>query len=109
MPPKSTRTHSLDTYAADRCACYHIVYPDDTPGGDCRWDLCGCENHQSANRPTQAHAAPTRCPGHTCDLGRTQDWIKGEGKIDGQYSDLPPGHFWYKTGSYLAHGEAGAQ
>lgn len=47
--------------------------------------------------------APERCPGHTCTLGRIQDWIAGEGKIDGRWSDLPPGHAWYRDGEYLAH------
>jgi hypothetical protein len=48
---------------------------------------------------------PPRCPGHTCDLGRTQEWIGGEGWIDGRFSDLPPGHFWWSKGAYLAHDE----
>ena len=51
MPPRSTGTRSLDHYAADRCACRHLVYEDDTPGGECRWDLCHCTDHQSAIRP----------------------------------------------------------
>ena len=47
--------------------------------------------------------APERCPGATCALGRTQDWIAGEGRIDGRWHDLPPGHAWYRAGEYLAH------
>jgi hypothetical protein len=111
MPPKSARSHALDYYAADRCTCNHLVYEDDAPGGECRF--CGCENHQSANRPAgQKAAAPDRCPGYTCELGRTHDWIDGQGKIDGQHYDLPPGHFWYRDGGYLAHtqtAEAGGE
>jgi hypothetical protein len=103
VPPKTTGRRSYDPLAADRCACKHLVYVDDTPGGECRWDLCKCTDHQSANRP--APAAPVRCAGHTCTLGRTQDWIQDAGRIDGQFTDLPPGHFWYKDGSYLAHAD----
>ena len=51
MPPRTAGTRSLDDYAADRCACRHLVYEDDTPGGECRWDLCHCTDHQSASRP----------------------------------------------------------
>jgi hypothetical protein len=51
MPPKTGRPASYDPLAADRCACSHLVYTDDEPGGECRWDLCHCTNHQSANRP----------------------------------------------------------
>ena len=51
MPPKGTRTRSRDDLAGDRCACNPLVYEDDKPGGDCRWDLCHCTNHQSENRP----------------------------------------------------------
>lgn len=51
----------------------------------------------------QEEVAPERCPGATCTLGRTQDWITGAGKIDDRFSDLPPGHFWYRDGDYLAH------
>jgi hypothetical protein len=99
MPPKgkSGLSRSSDDYAVHRCQCHHLVYEDDVPGGKCRF--CPCTDHR---RPVRA---PARCPGHTCDLGRTQDWIKGQGKIDGQHSDLPPGHFWYTEGSYLAHAE----
>jgi hypothetical protein len=50
MPPKTGR-RSFDPLAADRFACNHLVYTDDTPGGECRWDLCDCADHQSANRP----------------------------------------------------------
>jgi hypothetical protein len=48
-------------------------------------------------------ASPARCPGYTCDLGRTQEWISSGGYVDGQHSDMPPGHVWYREGSYVAH------
>lgn len=92
---KSGLSRSRDDYAEHRCQCKHIVYADDTPGDACRF--CDCTDHRAPGAP------PGRCPGRTCHLGRTQDWIAGEGKIDGQHSDLPPGHFWYTAGSYLAH------
>jgi hypothetical protein len=52
MPPKTHR--SYDPMAADRCLCQHLVYMNDTPGGTCQF--CGCENHQSANRPAEPKA-----------------------------------------------------
>ena len=51
MPPKTSRPASYDALAADRCSCNHLVYTDDEPGGECRWDRCVCTNHQSANSP----------------------------------------------------------
>lgn len=47
--------------------------------------------------------APPQCPGFECTLGRTQEWIRNKGRLDGGHTDLPPGHFWYPEGKYLAH------
>jgi hypothetical protein len=41
---------SYDTFAADRCACGHLVYVDDV--GHCQVIGCiGCEDHKSRNLP----------------------------------------------------------
>lgn len=39
-------TPAEDPYAAWRCACDHIFYPDDSLGKPCRWDLCECTDHK---------------------------------------------------------------
>jgi hypothetical protein len=46
---------------------------------------------------------PQRCPGFTCDPGRM--WIEAhKNEPAGRELVLPPGHFWYEQGSYIAHG-----
>jgi len=42
--PKGFARH--DDYAAFRCACGHLIYADDTPGGNCRF--CECTDHRVA-------------------------------------------------------------
>lgn len=38
------RTHvRSDTYAAHRCACRHLIYPCQEPGGKCLF--CDCTSH----------------------------------------------------------------
>lgn len=45
-----TRKHSSryeaaqDPYAAARCACGHLIYPDRPDS--CRWQLCSCTDHK---------------------------------------------------------------
>lgn len=41
MPPRTFA--SYDLYAAHRCACKHLIYADETPGGSCRF--CECTSH----------------------------------------------------------------
>jgi len=101
MPPK-TRTPSYDPYAASRCGCRHLVYADDRPGGECRWPLCNCADHRP--KGSEPVVLPERCPGLTCQLGRAGEWITGQGGIDGQHYDLPPGHVWVAAnGGYVGH------
>ena len=40
--PKGLARH--DEYAAHRCKCDHLLYADDTPGGNCRF--CPCTDHR---------------------------------------------------------------
>jgi hypothetical protein len=54
-----------DPYAERRCACGHVVYDDDVPGGTCR--LCGCADHRQRRR------APGPAPSGRRAAGRAQD------------------------------------
>lgn len=45
---------------------------------------------------------PQRCPGYECGPGRT--WIEAhKDEPAGRELVLPPGHFWYEEGGYIAH------
>lgn len=49
-----------------------------------------------------AAQAPERCPGYTCEPGRT--WTEAHRDTPGD-PGFPPGHFWHSQGghSYMAH------
>jgi len=49
-----------DDFAADRCACNHLVYPGDEPGGSCRHELCDCARHESPSRPAGTEGGDPR-------------------------------------------------
>jgi hypothetical protein len=40
----SRYTAPADPYAAVRCACGHLIYPDRPHS--CRWQLCSCTDHK---------------------------------------------------------------
>jgi hypothetical protein len=48
--PHAPEYESHDPYAAHRCACGHLVYADDSPGGPCRF--CPCQSH-TTDRPIE--------------------------------------------------------